>query len=629
MADAAADLMAGNQLSISNEKAAIGLRLALMLHLASGPADSIELLHNLAPRLPRLSEFRTYVALQLLRRGESAAAMAELRLAEQIDPSDTTLLHGQALAWLSLGQTEEALEASDRAVAVRPCEPDALQTRLQILERLDAEQRRPDIVQRVAGVHNEFGVIHTSHGDIQAALASFDRALTANPDYPEALANRSVALTIMGRDEEALASCDRALALQPHHAPAHANRANFLRHLGRQEEALASCDRALALQPDILAAFHTRACVLSELDRFDEAFRDWEHFLAVWPAGAEARLARGMAKLALADFPSGWEDYECRSVKTPAQAPQWDGTAELGDRTILLHHEQGFGDTLQFCRYVPMVAQLGRVILLVPPSLHRLMETLHSDVAVISDTSSVPPHNLQCPLPSLPWAFGTTLATIPNRVPYLAADQNAARRWRERLAAIPGMRVGLVWAGNPRPGAQPEVRSIDRRRSITLAHYAPLGIIPGISLISLQKDAAASQTRQPPAGMQIHDFTDELADFADTAALVQALDLVVTVDTAVAHLAGALGKPVWILNRFDACWRWLRGRSDSPWYPTARLFRQPKPGDWNSVIAEVCQALNSLAEEAKLSSRSYSEEPQPAPAWQCQTRHEQGHGVSR
>jgi hypothetical protein len=199
---------------------------------------------------------------------------------------------------------------------------------------------------------------------------------------------------------------------------------------------------------------------------------------------------------------------------------------------------------------------------------------------------------------SLPLAVGTTLETIPSDVPYLRADAGAAAVWRNRLAALPGVRIGLVWAGNPR-SFNPTAAEVDRRRSIAMARFAPLAAVPGVVLISLQKDAAAAQARTPPAGMVIHDWTDELGDFADTAALIEALDLVIGVDTSVVHLAGALGKPVWILNRHDACWRWLRGRADTPWYPTARLFRQRRAGDWDTVIAEVCQAWADLSPLAR------------------------------
>jgi hypothetical protein len=253
------------------------------------------------------------------------------------------------------------------------------------------------------------------------------------------------------------------------------------------------------------------------------------------------------------------------------------------------------GDTLQFCRYAPLLAARGATVLLrTPEPLQRLLRTLDGVSQVLSETEPPPPFDLHCPLMSLPLACGTLVETIPATVPYLRADPAAAARWRERLRPLPGLRVGLVWGGNPRPG-DPGANAVDRRRSIGLARLAPLTGIPGVSFVSLQKGAAAALAAAPPAGMALHDWTDELTDFADTAALVAALDLVISVDTSVVHLAGALARPVWVLNRFALCWRWLRGRTDSPWYPTARLFRQPAPGDWDSVVAEVAMALATEA----------------------------------
>jgi hypothetical protein len=240
------------------------------------------------------------------------------------------------------------------------------------------------------------------------------------------------------------------------------------------------------------------------------------------------------------------------------------------------------------------VAGGANVILEVPSALVRLIRTMPGPQRVIAHSDPTPAFDVHCPLLSLPLALGTTLATIPATIPYLAANPDQERAWRIRLAALPGLHVGLVWAGNPRL-ADPAANAVDRRRSISLAQMAPLGAVPGVSFISLQKGHRAEQAKTPPAGMVLHDWTDELWDFADTAALVAALDLVIGVDTSVVHLTGALGKPVWVLNRYDACWRWLYGRTDNPWYPTARLFRQTSYGDWDGVIANVATALRERA----------------------------------
>jgi hypothetical protein len=273
---------------------------------------------------------------------------------------------------------------------------------------------------------------------------------------------------------------------------------------------------------------------------------------------------------------------EWRQPADPLSRPEpeaWRG------RRVLLFAEQGFGDTLQFLRYVPMVQAIAaEVVVEVQPALTRLAATLPGAPMVVGQGDPVPAHDVAVPLLHLPWAFGTTPDTIPGGVPYLAADPAAVARWRARLGGLPGLKVGLAWAGDPRPQDRAAHR-VDRRRSMTLAALAPLGEVPGVSFMSLQMGAAAAQAR--PEGMVLHDWTGELHDFADTAGLMQALDLVITVDTACVHLAGALGRPVWMMNRFDSCWRWLRERADSPWYPTLRIFRQVAPGEWGAVVGEV------------------------------------------
>jgi len=272
-------------------------------------------------------------------------------------------------------------------------------------------------------------------------------------------------------------------------------------------------------------------------------------------------------------------------------AALWRGEA-IGDRTILLHAEQGLGDTLQFCRYAPLMGGAD-VILEVQAPLVRLLSHLPGVTQIVARGDRLPAFDLQCPLMSLPLAFGTTLDTIPAATPYLSADPRLAATWRERLVGVQGFRIGLVWAGEQGVN-YPAKAVVDRRRSIALKALAPLGEVSGVSFVSLQKGAPAAQAADPPHGMTLHDFTADLHDFADTAALVVNLDLVISVDTAVAHLAGALGKPVWLLNRFDTDWRWLLNRDDSPWYPTLRQFRQPSPGDWNSAVCAAREALQRL-----------------------------------
>ena len=451
---------------------------------------------------------------------------------------------------------------------------------------------------RPASVRNDFdeGKRLLGEGSFAEALASFDRSIARKPDFADGHVGRTMTLRMMGRFAEALASYDLAIALSPADATMLSNRGMILLDLQREQDALKCFDTAITRNPLFASAHHNRAIALLKLQHLREALASCDRALALQPDAAGFQGTKAVVLLQLGAFADGWRVYEARKrTQNPAGnkdflTPAWLGDGDVAGNTVFIHAEQGLGDTLQFCRYAALVQAKGaRVVMSVQTPLLRLLQRSNPGIAVI-DEAEVPDHfDLHCPMMSLPLALGTTLATIPAAVPYLHPDSDRTAQWRARLAELPGMKIGLVWAGSPRPD-QPEADAIDKRRSITLAHYADLADIPGISLISLQK----GQTATAPPGMILHDWTDDLTDFADTAELVAALDLVITVDTSVAHLAGGLGKPVWILNRFDQCWRWLEGRDDSPWYPTARLFRQTAPGDWAGVLAAVRQALVAL-----------------------------------
>ncbi|HEY3948484.1 tetratricopeptide repeat protein [Phenylobacterium sp.] len=520
------------------------------------------------------AHFNTATTLREL--GALDAALAACDRATALDPAFVEAWRSRAIVLGELGRPGEALESFDRALTLRPGYAEAWAGRGNVLSGM--------------GRHAE-------------ALESFDRALAARPDFAEALANRAAPLRSLDRAGEALADAERALALRPDHAEAHVARGGALYDLRRLDEALASYDRALALEPQRPEVHDNRAVVLHELRRLDEAMAGYDRAIALRPTFAEAQHHQAMCRLMLGDFAAGWAQYEWRWAteqlgwdRSPSPAPVWLGEGEVVGRRVLVRAEQGLGDTLQFCRYVRDLAARGAAVTLaVQPGLERLLARLEGVVQAPVRGAPLPPHDLQVPLMSLPLALG---AGAPGGQPYLSADRDAAAAWAARLADAPGLRVGLCWAGGVRPG-QFVADRIDRRRSLPLEAFAPLADIPGLTLYSLQKGPPAARLADLQgagwAGPAIVDPTGELADFADTAALVAALDLVITCDTAVAHLAGALGRPVWVLNRFDACWRWLDGRDDSPWYETARLFRQPTPGDWDSVIARVREALAGLA----------------------------------
>jgi tetratricopeptide (TPR) repeat protein len=500
-------------------------------------------------------------------KGRLEEAIAAYRRAAALAPAAPEAHNNLGNALLEAGRPEEAAPCYRQALALRPDFAPALinlGNALGELEQLDEAlaicRRAVQAAPLVPDAHNNLGAVLRDRQDFAAAAACFRAAIALAPADPAAYINLADALTEQGQLEDAEAACRHALRLAPDLAEAHTNLGVALRRQGRLADATASYRRALELSPGL----------------------GQDHFnLAV------ALLAQG-------DMASGWAEYEWRWRTRQMRAdwrqfnqPQWRGEPAEG-KILLLHAEQGFGDTLQFCRYARLAAARGlRVVLEVQPPLRRLMQSLAGVEHICSRGEPLPDFDLHAPLLSLPGALGTTVETIPAEVPYLHAAPEAAAAWRARLGALgEDPFVGLVWAGNARLHS-PAQAAVDRRRSIPPALLAPLAAVPGINFISLQKDG-------PAPGFPLFDPMQEMQDFADTAALVANLDLVISVDTAVAHLAGALGKPVWLLNRLDACWRWLAGRRDSPWYPAMRLYNQPRPGDWPAVIAEAAADLRGF-----------------------------------
>jgi tetratricopeptide (TPR) repeat protein len=428
-------------------------------------------------------------------------------------------------------------------------------------------------------------------GRLDEAEINLRHACKLRSGFPEALNNLGHLLRMRGRLDEAEICCREALRLSPDYVPAQLTLGNVLRESDRFHEAEACFRIALDHNPAWPEALNNLGSVLVDLGRADEAIASFRRALSQRPDYAEAHANLAVALLLAGQFDEGWRQHEWRwkrGTNKPSprgfSQPLWDG-GDIGDRVLLLHAEQGFGDTIQFCRFVPAVAAERRVILEVQPLLVPLLAGLPGIERIIARGDPLPPFDLHCPLLSLPRALGITLETIPPQ-PYLRADPQRVAAWRQRVQQLDGLRVGLAWAGN-------QTMVGDRRRSIPLERFSELADMRGVSFVSLQKGPATGQSLPP--GLALHDWTEELHDFGDTAALIEALDLVISVDTAVVHLAGALGRPVWLLNRFNRCWRWLVNRDDSPWYPSLRQFRQPQPGDWSSVLQNVRAELQTSA----------------------------------
>ena len=445
------------------------------------------------------------------------------------------------------------------------------------------------------------GIALAETGKYGQAIIQFDNTLRIDPNQPVAWLNRALAMERVGRLPDALACYDHIITLRPDEETGYRGRADVLYGMGRFQEALAAYDLAMPRIQNMAEFLARRGRIPHALGLVDEAMRDFDHAIALQPAHPWATLTKALLMLLSGDLKGGFALYEKRheilEMKQSAPdfaQPLWLGETSINGKTLLLYEEQGIGDTIQFCRYAPMAARAGaRVVLVVQKPLVELMATLPGVSRIVTEGDPLPAFDLRCPIMSLPLAFGTTLETIPGDVPYLRADPERAAVWRDRLSAVRGRRVGLVWAGGSRPGHTGAVAA-DQRRSLPLAALAPLALLEGCAFVSLQLGPPAAQAMTPPAGMVLHDHTAELKNFADTAALIENLDLVISVDTSVAHLAAAMGKPVWLLNRFDTCWRWLLNRHDSPWYPTLRQFRQPQPGDWASVMVRVAEALRGF-----------------------------------
>jgi tetratricopeptide (TPR) repeat protein len=502
---------------------------------------------------------------------------------------------------LRQGDLEEASASFRRTLELKPYLLEAHASLADVLSRQGRVAEAQATYQHAIAANPNSGATYTylaatlkSQGDFVGAEDACRRALAAQPGLADAHSNLGTILLDQGKLVEAAKCFRRALALDSKCVAAYGNLAGVLWRQGDLEGAIASCRRALALDPNYASAYCNLGTTLADQGDLVGALECYQRDLALRPGSVCAVYYSGLAHLQLGDFAQGWREYEFRwQTKSLPRGPStfsqplWRGQDLKGER-ILLYFEQGLGDTLQFVRYVPLVAgRGGEVILEVPAGLHRLLTGLKGVSKIVDRGEAVPDFSWQCPLLSLPLAFATELATIPADIPYLQANLADVQAWSQRLQGE-GLRVGLAWTGNPN-----HVRN--RQRSMTLDQLTPLTRVEGVTFYSLQKGLAAASAQPLPAGMRLIDLDAQQNDFADTAAIVANLDLVISVDTSVAHLAGAMGKPVWIPLHHMPDWRWLLHRTDSPWYPTARLFRQSTPGDWTTVVSELVHELHKAA----------------------------------
>jgi tetratricopeptide (TPR) repeat protein len=542
-------------------------------------------------------------ALSDLRRPEEALASYDKALAIQPDYVDAAYNRGSALAGLE--RPEEALACFDRALAIEPDFALALNDRGKALSELGRPEEalascdkalamKPDYVDALYNRGNALRELERP----EEALASYDKALAIKPDFALALNDRGNALSDLRRPGEALASCDKALAIKPDYFEALSNRGKALGELERPEEALASYDKALAIEPDRVEVLSNRGEALTDLERLEEALASYDKALAKQPDNVEALHNRGLTALLRGQFLEGWTGYERRwdvkgapPRKLDASYPEWKGE-DIQRKRIIVYEEQGLGDILQFSRFLAGLSSLGAsVTFLVRPSLHRLLQPFASTFRLAGEPPEGETFDFQCALLSLPRALGTTLDTIPSAIPYLIAEAPLAANWRRRIGDY-GLKIGICWQGKP-------LTKIDRGRSVPLRCFHPIAILPGVRLISLQKNHGLDQLSDLPSGMGVENLGAEFDSgrdaFIDAAAVISCLDLIVTSDTSIAHLAGALGCPVWVVLKRVPDWRWMLDRSDSSWYPTMKLYRQSVRGVWDGVLERVAEDVASLS----------------------------------
>ena len=550
------------------------------------------------------------LALQHHRAGRLHEAEQFYRQILDRDPQNADALHLLGVIAHQAGRNDIAADFILRAIALNPRFPEAHSNLSHVLK----DMGNPD--QAIAAgrqaiflnfnfpdAHNNLGNALREKGQLDEAIAAYRQAIALRPDYGQAHSNLGNALREKGKLDEAIVACRRAILLKPDHADAYNNLGTALHESGQFDEALNAYRQAIALKPAYAQAQANLAVSLQDSGQFVEALAAHRQAIALDNHLPLGHLNLAYALLIRGDYQHGWEEHEWRwkckessSIPRGFAQPPWDGHP-LDDRVLLLHAEQGLGDAIQFVRYLPFVARRARrIVVECQPQLQRLFQSIVQTIPqtacvqcqFVSRGDALPPFDFHCPLLSLPLVFKTTLESIPADVPYLFPEPNLVELWRNKLnPAGTELKIAINWAGNP-------AYKGDRTRSISLQRLAPLARARGAIFYSVQKGAAAAQVNQSPTGLRLVDLSP---DFDNTAAIMSLMDLVITTDTSMAHLAGALGRPTWVMLQFVADWRWMLDRGDSPWYPSMRLFRQPAIGDWDGVVEEVAQALAARAKD--------------------------------
>jgi len=596
--------------------------LGVIAHQKGNHDAAVELIGKAIANNPQIPQFHNTLGLVFEILGKYEEAVATYQQAVSVKPDYAEAYHNMAVALQSQAQYSAAVEKCKQAVSLKPDYAEAYNTIGFCLEKQEqyteaikyykkAVQFKPDFVE----AYNHLGVVLNAQNRSAEAIGNYKQAIQLDPDYAEVYNNLGIAQKDQEQFAEAIANFEQAIRLEPDFAEAYYNLANSLRDEAQSAGAIENYRQAVHFKPDFAEAYNHLGGVLNAKSEYvevienDKAIENYRRALQIKPNFAEAHWNLSLALLRSGKFAEGWKEYEWRLNPTlkmtvyphSYETPRWDGSCFKGKR-LIVHCEQGLGDTLHFIRYLPMVkARGGMVILEIRKPLYRLLKNFPGiDELAEASFDNKPAVNFDhhVSLMDLPKIFATTLATIPAEVPYIHACPTKAEHWRNKLAG-PDLKVGVVWAGSPTHGN-------DRYRSCTLKHFAPLTEVDDVRLYGLQKGKAAEQVEELADEMAITNLGTEFEDFTDTAAAIENLDLVISVDTSVLHLAGAMGKPAWALLPFSPDWRWMLNRQDSPWYPTMKLFRQKKWGQWEPVFQDVAKELRTMAAKHKIGSHSLS-----------------------
>ncbi len=583
------------------------LQNAVALHQRGQLVEAEQMYRNILRVAPDHFDATRLLGVVLLQRRQLFEGEQLIARALQIKPNDPSALNNRGNALKELQRFDEALASYDRAIALKPDNSEAFNNRGVVLKELKRFDEALISYDKAVTLKPDYPEAFNNRGNtlrelnrFDEALVSYDKAVALKPNYAEAFNNRGNVLTDLKRLDEALASYDKAIALKADYVKAFNNRGNTLRELNRFDEALVSYDKAIALNPNYAEAFNNRGNVLRDLKRIDEALASYDEAIAIKPNYADGYLNRALSRLLVGRYQEAWTDYEWRweakdflGKRPNIRLPTWRGE-DLSGHHLLVFSEQGMGDIIQFARYLPLLAESKcKITFTAPANLIRLLRLSIQSVEIVSELDCIQGIDFQIALMSLPQWFNTELSSIPHTVPYLTVEPELEAHWRSRIGAQ-GFKIGIAWQGNPSA-------KIDAGRSVPLEEFFRLSHIPGVRLISLQKHTGLDQLARLPRDVKIEVFDDDLDSgpdsFIDTAAAMNSLDLIITSDTSIAHLAGALGRPTWVALRHVPDWRWLLDRNDSPWYPTLRLFRQPQRDEWTQAFARIEQELKRRVEE--------------------------------